>query len=351
MKNLNGLKLMPTFKSITIFTLLLLPLIFLLTNSNSSTLIAQNHGCEDIKTYAFMGVETKGISDATREALDFEEPGIMITKIVKGEAAKKAGLKEGDILIEMDGKSIFDSNRLSKLIKKHNPGETVALKYMRKGKTKTMDLTLGERVEKSSGNFFFGKNFPTKIKIDRPSVYIGIKLQDLEGQLGEYFGAQDGKGVLITEVIEDSPAEKSKLKSGDVVVKIAGEKIKDAGDISKTLRDRKDGETVEVIVIRNGKEKTIEVNLEAPPEDWGSIEDVDFDIQHFNHEMHNLHTDLHGLNVDLSGLNFDNLLLDNLENLDDLEDVDITVEKSDDGEVVKIMIKTQDEEEEIFLNE
>ena len=59
---------------------------------------------------------------------------------------------------------------------------------------------------------------------EKGSGYLGVQIQRLDGQLADYFGAKDG-GVLVTEVIEGSPAEKAGMKAGDVILSVAGEEV------------------------------------------------------------------------------------------------------------------------------
>ncbi len=96
------------------------------------------------------------------------------------------------------------------------------------------------------------------------SGYLGVQIQRLEGQLADYFGAKDG-GVLITEVIEDSPAEKAGIKAGDVILSVAGEAIEDASDLVEEIRGHKPKSKVELNVVRKNRKRKMKVTLgEAP---------------------------------------------------------------------------------------
>jgi S1-C subfamily serine protease len=67
--------------------------------------------------------------------------------IFPGSSAEKAGLKEGDIILEFNGEKITSQNPLAKIIMKYNPGDKVTLKVLREGKEKIFEVTLGERSE------------------------------------------------------------------------------------------------------------------------------------------------------------------------------------------------------------
>jgi C-terminal processing protease CtpA/Prc len=91
---------------------------------------------------------------------------------------------------------------------------------------------------------------------------IGVKVQDLTEQLGDYFGATDGEGVLITEVEEDMPAQKAGLKAGDVIVEADGKKIEDSNELISAISGKKKGDKVNIKVIRNRQPQTFAVEVE-----------------------------------------------------------------------------------------
>jgi hypothetical protein len=94
--------------------------------------------------------------------------------------------------------------------------------------------------------------------------YLGVQIQGLEGQLADYFGAKDG-GVLVTEVIENSPAEKAGLKAGDVIISVAGEDVDDSGELVEEIRGHTPETKVELKVLRKNRSRKMKVTLgEAP---------------------------------------------------------------------------------------
>ena len=85
----------------------------------------------------------------------------------------------------------------------------------------------------------------------------------MSAQLANYFGVKDGKGLLVTEVNENSPAAKADLKAGDVITEIDGKKVAEVNDLTSALTAKSEG-TMVVKIIRKGAEKTINVTLEKP---------------------------------------------------------------------------------------
>jgi serine protease Do len=93
---------------------------------------------------------------------------------------------------------------------------------------------------------------------------IGISGENLSGQLGTYFGAPDGEGVLVREVQSGSPAEKAGMKAGDVITKVAGDRVKTLGELQSKLREKHEDKTVQITVLRRGSETSITVEPNKP---------------------------------------------------------------------------------------
>lgn len=95
---------------------------------------------------------------------------------------------------------------------------------------------------------------------------LGIDAEDLSGQLGAFFGAPDGEGILVRDVNSGSPAEKAGLKAGDVITTLNGERIRSVGELREKLSAKRDDKdrTVKLGVLRNKSEISISVELPAP---------------------------------------------------------------------------------------
>ncbi len=98
-------------------------------------------------------------------------------------------------------------------------------------------------------------------------TYIGISLAGLTPELREHFGAPKDSGVMVESVQEDSPADKAGVKVGDIVISADGKDVKWAGDLRAALADKKEGDSVRLEVLRDGRRQTIVTTVkerEAP---------------------------------------------------------------------------------------
>jgi len=92
--------------------------------------------------------------------------------------------------------------------------------------------------------------------------YLGVHIQDLSEQLGDYFKVKDGKGVLVSEVEKDSPAKKAGIKAGDIITKINGKEVADSKSLTKMVRTYEPDTKVGITVLRNGKKKQLKAKLD-----------------------------------------------------------------------------------------
>ena len=96
---------------------------------------------------------------------------------------------------------------------------------------------------------------------DSDAAFLGVHLQDLTKQLRKYFKVKDGSGVLVSEVVEDSPAEKGGIKAGDIIVKVEDTSIDGPKSLQKVIRSFNPEDKVKITLMRNGRKKTISATL------------------------------------------------------------------------------------------
>jgi S1-C subfamily serine protease len=114
-------------------------------------------------------------------------------------------------------------------------------------------------------NFDFHFDTPMIVgELDGRAPFLGINAEDLSGQLGAYFGAPDGVGVLVREVRAGTPAEKAGLKAGDVITKVDAKPVGSLSELRQQLRDKSDQKAVSLGIVRKGSEMSLSVTMEKP---------------------------------------------------------------------------------------
>ncbi len=226
---------------------------------------------------AWLGIYTQTVDEDLTEAFDLDSDyGVIVKTVIDESPADKAGLKQGDIILEFNGNKLQSADDLTEYVHEEMPGDKVELIILRDGQRKNLDAELGSRSENDSDNYYFwqsDKNAPnTYSKVIKnfhssmTSTYIGVSLQNLNQQLGEYFGVEDAKGVLVTEVMDDSPAKKAGLEAGDVIIGIDGDEVEDPSDVQEVIRAKEEGDEVTIAVLRNKAKQDFSLTIAKSPD-------------------------------------------------------------------------------------
>jgi len=226
----------------------------------------------------WLGVYVQDITKDLKEAMDLKSKrGVLVRDVVEDSPADEAGIKSEDVILIFDGNKLKDSGDLISLIRKTSPGNEADLVIVRDGKEKTVTVVLGKvprddlrMLELIPGHeWHMFKPYSYSFSVFSGGR-IGVKVQDLNEQLGEYFGVKDGEGALVTEVDEDGPAYEAGLRAGDVIVKVDDEEIEDVDDLTDEISDKEEGDKVAIEVIRDRKSKNFTVEVEKQKE-WSSV--------------------------------------------------------------------------------
>jgi serine protease Do len=232
---------------------------------------------EDSGTSSYLGVDIADITADRVGALKLkEERGVEVTMVDQDAPAGKAGIKEHDVILSMNGTNVDSKSQLQRMIHETPPGRTVTLGLSRDGQPMTIKLQLADRrsefhISKMKDDEFHFEmpQIPAMPEIDIPSYSVvvvqssarsGVMVENLTRQLCEFFGSKDGVGVLVRSVEKDSRADKAGLRAGDVIVRVGDQSIHDTSDFTHALHSRSAG-TVDVGIIRERKGQTLTLSL------------------------------------------------------------------------------------------
>jgi len=230
--------------------------------SASGKLLSETQKKEKIKYPGWIGILIQDVTEknANKAKLDSKE-GAYVKDVVDDSPADSAGIQEGDVIVELKGKKIFDSEELVRNVRRTMPGTKIEIVIVRDGQKKTLHLIVGKR--KISKHEMFGAipNIPD-IRVFTRNHILGLQLLTLNEQLGEYFGVPNNEGVLVEEVEGESAAEKAGFIAGDIITRIGNKAIDAAEKIQKELRKYDEGDKVEFEIYRRGAKKTISIEME-----------------------------------------------------------------------------------------
>jgi serine protease Do len=219
----------------------------------------------------WLGVHIQDINTELKEAMDLKSRrGVLVRDVVEDSPADEAGIKREDVILLFDGKELDDSDELVKVVRKTVPGDKAELSILRDGKEKSISVILGQAPKDELHVLEYSpehKKFKTYSYGFSSGGRIGVKVQDLNQQLGDYFGVKDAEGALVTEADEDGPAHKAGLRGGDVIVEVDGDEIDDVEELREEISDKEEGDKVKIKVIRDRQPKVFTVEVEET-EEW-----------------------------------------------------------------------------------
>jgi serine protease Do len=158
-------------------------------------------------------------TSATLRALGAPDgKGIVVSKVTPTDGpAARAGLKQGDVIREINGRKLNDSMELSSVVAELAPGKSVSVKYLRDGKEQNTSLTIDDR----SKIFTKEDGDPAEAsEPERGGTKLGISVQSLTAQQARDFDIQPGEGVLVTNVQAGGVADDAGLRAHDVILQI-----------------------------------------------------------------------------------------------------------------------------------
>jgi len=250
----------------------------------AQTALAQTSGQQRAQSTTLRGIASRGylgvgfveLTDDRVKALKLKDnQGLEVKRIDENSPAAKAGLRENDVILEVNGKGVEGNEQFRNLIGEMPPGSKVSLTVWRNGAKQTVSATLDSRPV----NFFVfgGPDFPDGALPPMPpmpavpfsggnvfptipgeSPMVGFEGEALNPQLAEFFGVREG--VLVRSVNPKTPAERAGLKAGDVVVKVNGTPVTTPREITGLVRSSH-RKALSFTVVRNKKEISLNVEI------------------------------------------------------------------------------------------
>ena len=247
---------------------------------------------EDSGTSSYLGVDIADITADRLGALKLkEEKGVEVTMVDQDAPAGKVGLREHDVILNMNGTAIESKVQLQRMIHETPAGRVVTLVLSRDGQPITIKVQLGDRSKEILHMAPMDRDshieippippIPNIPDFDVPNIAVmyvhssmrsGLMVENLTPQLGEFFGAKNGNGVLVRSVEKGSRAARAGMRTGDVIVRVGEQAIHDTGDFTHALHAHGSG-SVTVGVIRDRKEQTLTITLPERKDSGEMIEE------------------------------------------------------------------------------
>jgi serine protease Do len=200
-----------------------------------------------------LGVIIQDITSDVAESLELKDTkGVIVSNVNAGNAADKAGVKRGDIIVAINDDPISDGNSLRNKVAGTEPGSSITLKIIRDGQEKELKVTLGEfkipgqkPLESEKGE--------TKKEDSAKNGKLGLSLQPLTQELKQQLNVPtEVEGLIVTEVVESGAAAQKGIQKGDVIMEINRQKVGTLDDVQKVLAKSGD-KPILLLISRNGQ--------------------------------------------------------------------------------------------------
>lgn len=177
----------------------------------------------------YLGIWFKDLDPEYAKALDLDKDtrGAVITDVIEGSAADKAGLKPYDIVIEFEGQPVEKSNEFLNRVAMLSPDTKVNLIILRDGKRKTFDIKLGKRPPDAE----LRGNLPAEAIED-----LGFSVINLTEEWAEKLGYEGESGVLVREVVPGSEAEKAGIVPGSLIKEVNRQRVRNTKEFNEEIK-------------------------------------------------------------------------------------------------------------------
>jgi serine protease Do len=193
----------------------------------------------------WLGLIIQDVNDELAKSFELEKAeGILVSEVTPGSPAEKAGLKQGDVVLSLNGALLSDVADLRNRIASTKPGSTAALEIIREGRKEQVQVEIAEQ----PADFSKSSKMKSGFILDR----MGLTLQELTPDLAERHGYSKGQGVFISEVEPDSPAGNVGLEPGQLVEEVNQMRVRSLADLKEAVKRGKNQDQV-LLRVRAGE--------------------------------------------------------------------------------------------------
>jgi serine protease Do len=178
------------------------------------------------------------------------QSGVTVSSVVAGSPAEQAGLKVGDTIVSIDGKSVKDGDALVADIASRKPGSKATVGFVRNGKKQDTTVTIADRSKLFASRL--GEDQEENDQSQATPSKLGISVQSLTPDRADRLGVPGGRGVVVSDVKPGSFADDVGLGRGDVILEINKQPVNNEADVSRIQGTLKSGQDVVFLVRPRG---------------------------------------------------------------------------------------------------
>lgn len=208
---------------------------------------------------------------------------IRVDRVFDNSSAERAGLREGDLIVAIDGQQPVNSGTFQSVISQKNQNEPVRLTVIRNGSPRTITMQM-DRNEMRRGMQQQGRvTGTTEPATGEAKPMLGIQISDARANDLARFNTRYDHGIMVDRVQQGSPAERAGLREGDVITAVDGRTPATTDLLDQRLSQKRSGDNLTLRVLRdNGQERNINVRLGQGSGIYGTPERTDMYMDNYN---------------------------------------------------------------------
>jgi len=213
--------------------------------SSSAKLIMDDLVKEGKVKRGLLGVNIQDMNEALSKSFGRKDSeGALVSQVVEGSPAEKAGIKAGDIILKFNDNVVKGAAHLKNLVGKEKPGSSANMSVYRDNKTLEIPVKIAERTQKalaSSG----ATDSPGETSND-----LGIQIEKVPASVSSKMGLKDGEGLLVKDIASDGAGAKIGLRAGDVILEIDGTAVSGMDEFKKAVSTAKKNKVIRLMIQR-----------------------------------------------------------------------------------------------------
>jgi serine protease Do len=190
-----------------------------------------------------IGVSITPITEEDKDAFKLKDKkGALVNEVNPGGPADKAGVKQYDVIVEVNGEKVNDNNDLKLKVADIEPGKKINLKVIRDGKEQMLAVTV-EELEPAEA----------KAKVQSSDKDLGFSVRELNPNLARRLGIKTQRGLIITDVKDHSEAARKGLAPDDIILEVNRQPVETVDDFNRILKKTQSGQAI-ILLVRQESE-------------------------------------------------------------------------------------------------
>jgi serine protease Do len=200
---------------------------------------------------SWIGVMIQSITPELKDKLVLgTDEGALVSDVISGGPAEKAGIKRGDVIQQFDGKAIRSSRDLPFVVASTPIGKTVGVEIMRENQPMKLQIKTEELKDETEA-----------APAGEARPYLGMEVREINPELAKNYGLARTSGIIVVEVESGSPAAEAGLSPGDIIIEVDRKPVSNLETFKRLLAEFKEGDTILFLIDRGGM--TIFVTLDV----------------------------------------------------------------------------------------